>query len=137
MMAGLKTLRDIRSASDERTNPELSKDELFNRYKKKAASQEIPTRRSPFKFLDSYDESDSDIFFGRDAEIEEIQRLYHGPGHVLIYGESGSGKSSLVQCGLRAKIPEDSYSRAGLNGVAGTFPDARSRSNGWSRSITS
>jgi hypothetical protein len=28
--------------------------------------------RSPFKFLDSYTFADKDIFFGREAEIEEV-----------------------------------------------------------------
>ena len=32
-------------------------------------------------------------------------RHFHSSGHVLIYGESGAGKTSLVQCGLRSRIP--------------------------------
>ena len=85
---------------------ELSREELLQRYGKK--SPDVPgeaTRRSPFKFLDSYDAGDADIFFGRDFEIEELLRHFHTYGHVLIYGESGSGKTSLVQCGLRSQIP--------------------------------
>ena len=86
---------------------ELSREELLRRYAKK--SPDAPTdatRRSPFKFLDSYDASDADIFFGRDYEIDELLGHFHGYGHVLIYGESGCGKTSLVQCGLRSRIPE-------------------------------
>ena len=89
------------------TDRELSREELLDRYKKQVGAFDgRSTRRSPFKFLDSYDVGDSDIFFGRDSEIEELLRYYHSLGHVLIYGESGAGKTSLVQCGLRATIPE-------------------------------
>ena len=28
--------------------------------------------KSPFKFLDSYTKEDRDIFFGREAEVEEL-----------------------------------------------------------------
>ncbi len=86
---------------------ELSREELLARYSSKAtvAAAEA-TRRSPFKFLDSYDLEDADIFFGRDSEIDELLGHFHSYGHVLIYGESGCGKSSLVQCGLRSRIPD-------------------------------
>jgi len=86
---------------------ELSREELIRRYGRKARTAPANAkRRSPFKFLDSYGVDDSDIFFGRDAEIAELLRQFHGYGHVLIYGESGAGKSSLVDCGLRSRIPE-------------------------------
>ena len=85
---------------------ELSREELLRRYAKKSpVTPTDATRRSPFKFLDSYDIEDADIFFGRDSEIAELLRHFHSFGHVLIYGESGAGKSSLVQCGLRSQIP--------------------------------
>ena len=86
---------------------ELSREDLLRRYGKQPAPATASSeRRSPFKFLDSYDVEDADIFFGRDVEIEELLRHFHSYGHVLIYGESGTGKSSLVQCGLRSRIPE-------------------------------
>ena len=84
---------------------ELSREELLLRYGKSPGAPTEATRRSPFKFLDSYDACDADIFFGRDFEIEELLRHFHSSGHVLIYGESGAGKTSLVQCGLRSRIP--------------------------------
>lgn len=103
---------------------ELSREELLQRYMPKAAAKHGTERRSPFKFLDSYEASDSDIFFGRDSEIDELLRIYHRPGNVLIYGESGAGKTSLVQCGLRARIHQADalfiplrISKEGLTGV--------------------
>lgn len=55
---------------------------------------------SPYKFLDSYTEGDRDIFFGRDQEIEEVYKKVFQGQTLFIYGESGTGKSSLISCGL-------------------------------------
>lgn len=85
---------------------ELSREELLQRYGKNSSRAVSATRRSPFKFLDSYDVDDADIFFGRDSEIDELLQHFQSYGNVLVYGESGSGKSSLVQCGLRSRLPE-------------------------------
>jgi len=58
----------------------------------------------PFKFLDAYDQSDADIFFGRDEEIQELYDMVVGNSIVLVYGASGTGKTSLIQCGLANKF---------------------------------
>jgi len=60
--------------------------------------------KSPFKFLDSYSIEDRDIFFGRENEIEEIYSKVFRSKILLIYGGSGTGKSSLVSCGLANKF---------------------------------
>lgn len=57
-------------------------------------------RLSPFKFLDPYDIKDKDIFFGRDALTEKLYHLANKNKLILVYGPLGSGKTSLVQCGL-------------------------------------
>ena len=60
--------------------------------------------KSPFKFLDSYVKEDKDIFFGRDNEIDEIYTKVFQSNLLLIYGASGTGKSSLINCGLANKF---------------------------------
>lgn len=55
---------------------------------------------SPFKFLDSYTIDDREIFFGREKEIEDLSRRVFESKLLLVYGNSGTGKSSLIQCGL-------------------------------------
>jgi formylglycine-generating enzyme required for sulfatase activity len=62
---------------------------------------------SPFKFLDSYSIEDKDIFFGRDSESKEIYRKFFSSNLLLLYGKSGTGKSSLINCGLMANIPDE------------------------------
>ncbi len=56
--------------------------------------------RSPFKFLDAYTHEDRDIFFGREEESDALYELVNRNRLVLIYGTSGTGKTSLIQCGL-------------------------------------
>lgn len=56
--------------------------------------------RSPFKFLDAYGIRDKDVFFGREKEVEALYALVFKTPLTLLYGLSGTGKTSIVQCGL-------------------------------------
>lgn len=56
--------------------------------------------KSPFKFLRPYERHDRSIFFGREKEVETLYEAVSKNRLVVIYGESGTGKTSLVQCGL-------------------------------------
>lgn len=54
----------------------------------------------PYPGLRSFDETQHDRFFGREAEIQALlHRLRHHP-FLTVIGPSGSGKSSLVFAGL-------------------------------------
>jgi KaiC/GvpD/RAD55 family RecA-like ATPase len=64
---------------------------------------------SPFKFLDAYNKEDKDIFFGREEEIEQLYNLVFQSNFTLVYGQSGTGKTSLVQCGLANRIPPSDW----------------------------
>lgn len=59
---------------------------------------------NPFPGLRPFTPDESDLFFGRDNESEEIARKLISNGFVAVLGPSGSGKSSLVQCGVFSKI---------------------------------
>ena len=65
--------------------------------------------KSPFKFLDSYTKDDRDIFFGREREIEELYHRVFESKIMLVYGVSGTGKSSLIHCGLANKFNETDW----------------------------
>jgi cell division protein FtsL len=55
---------------------------------------------SPFKLFEPYRPEDKDIFFGRDGEISALYNLLKQTRLVLVYGASGTGKTSLIQAGL-------------------------------------
>lgn len=56
--------------------------------------------KSPFKFLDAFTIKDKDAFFGRDQEIDTLYNVVFKTPMLLVYGLSGTGKTSLIQCGL-------------------------------------
>ena len=60
--------------------------------------------KSPFKFLSAYSKEDKHIFFGRDEETRILYDLVKKNRLVLLYGPSGTGKTSLVSCGLAGKF---------------------------------
>ena len=64
---------------------------------------------SPFKFLDPYTAQDTERFFGRQKEQNRLVELVFSSRLILVYGLSGTGKSSLVQCGLAKAIAPTDY----------------------------
>lgn len=61
-------------------------------------------KRYPFKFLDAYQKEDIAFFFGREEEIEALYGMVFQAGILVVYGTSGTGKTSLIQCGLAGKF---------------------------------
>jgi WD40 repeat protein len=92
--------------TDEDKNRELSLDDIFSRRKQEDKSGRKITM-VPFKFLDSYTRDDKNIFFGRDSETEDIFRKFYSGKFLLVYGKSGTGKSSIINCGLISRIPQE------------------------------
>lgn len=64
---------------------------------------------SPFKLLDPYTLEDRDIFFGRDREIEELYQMCFHTSLILLYGQSGTGKTSLIRCGLASRFKKTDW----------------------------
>ncbi|NJN77349.1 MAG: ATP-binding protein [Saprospiraceae bacterium] len=60
--------------------------------------------KSPFKFLDAYSKEDKDVFFGRNVETEELYDRVFETNLILLYGALGTGKTSLINCGLANKF---------------------------------
>jgi len=71
----------------------------------KTENQALPapaywTQNSPFRSLRPFEPEDSCLFFGRDSETAALlARLSRSPALVVL-GNSGSGKSSLIRAGL-------------------------------------
>jgi formylglycine-generating enzyme required for sulfatase activity len=84
---------------------------------------------SPYRGLEAMREEDSDYFFGRKREtVEVLSALAAAPDRLpVLIGNSGVGKSSLVQAGVLAALkrqawPEDA---AAPNAWPSAFKDSR------------
>jgi WD40 repeat protein len=67
---------------------------------------------SPYRGLSSFGEQDADLFFGRKSEIAELLQVLRAEPAVAVVGDSGSGKTSLLQAGLVHAVRQ--------NGLAGS-----------------
>ncbi|HEX7493320.1 MAG TPA: hypothetical protein VF346_03795 [Bacteroidales bacterium] len=68
--------------------------------KKKISFKEF----NPFPGLRPFTPDDSDLFFGREVESEEVIGKLLKNRYVAVLGASGNGKSSLINCGVLPKI---------------------------------
>lgn len=57
-------------------------------------------KASPFKFLDYYTEPDAHIFGGRDDDTRNVVAQLSKAPTLVLYGQSGTGKTSLVLAGV-------------------------------------
>jgi hypothetical protein len=64
--------------------------------------------RCPYKGLLPYTEDDAPYFFGRDTERRVIGDNLRASRLTLLYGESGSGKSSALRAGVAYDLRNDS-----------------------------
>ncbi|AMV28432.1 WD domain, G-beta repeat [Gemmata sp. SH-PL17] len=62
---------------------------------------------SPYRGLSSFGEQDADLFFGRKAEVAELLQILRTEPVLGVVGDSGSGKTSLLQAGLVHAIRRD------------------------------
>ena len=73
---------------------------------------------NPYRGLVALEEQDADFFFGRERETGEIiDKIIAAPGRLIaLVGNSGVGKSSLVQAGVIgvAQAPALARRTAGL-----------------------
>jgi hypothetical protein len=59
---------------------------------------------NPYRGLAAFREEDSEAFFGRDQEADDLVARVTAQPLVALIGASGSGKSSLVQAGLFPRL---------------------------------
>ncbi|HKQ73581.1 MAG TPA: hypothetical protein VJ810_07645 [Blastocatellia bacterium] len=69
---------------------------------------------NPFPGLRPFEPEESDLFFGRDEQIEKLMVKLSRNRFLAVVGTSGSGKSSLVRAGLMHAL------RSGMMTEAGT-----------------
>jgi hypothetical protein len=65
---------------------------------------------------------DSVRFFGRSQETEEIVALIFGHPVILVYAQSGAGKTSLFNASIATKLEENGFDVLPLTRVGGIVP---------------
>lgn len=63
-----------------------------------------------FKGLSAFEADDARLFFGRDKDIKNLYSFVvtnESPSLLLLYGQSGVGKSSLLKAGLLSRLSSD------------------------------
>jgi WD40 repeat protein len=66
-------------------------------------------RDNPWPGLSSFTESQRGFFFGREKETEELVRLVRRNTLTVLFGQSGLGKSSLLQAGVFPLLREADF----------------------------
>src|SRR5215204_4831691 len=70
------------------------------RYQSAVSAEVQPRGENPFPGLRPFSIEDSHLFFGRESQIDDILLKISKNRFVTVMGYSGSGKSSLMFCGL-------------------------------------
>ena len=65
------------------------------------------TTHPTFIGLESYSEEQADMFFGRDEEIKTLYKLIKNNTLTIVFGKSGTGKTSLLNAGVFPKLRAD------------------------------
>ncbi len=58
----------------------------------------------PYKGLLAYEMSEADAFFGRDQSIQSLLSKLQNNKLIILHGESGTGKTSLLQAGVAPRL---------------------------------
>lgn len=74
---------------------------------------EAVVQTTPFPGLRPYQAGESDLFFGRDEQVDELLGRLREGRLVAVVGTSGSGKSSVVRAGLLPALERGHLAGAG------------------------
>ena len=73
----------------------------------------IAKTKNPFPGLRPFQEHDKHLFFGRERQFQTMVKKLEDTHFLAVVGSSGSGKSSLVSCGLRPALHRGLMAKAG------------------------
>ena len=63
-------------------------------------------RRNPYKLFDYYQETDAEVFFGRETEVSAVVGDILANKLLVLFARSGSGKTSLLNAGIGPALRE-------------------------------
>jgi tetratricopeptide (TPR) repeat protein len=79
--------------------------------------------RNPYIGPRPFEQEDRDFFFGRDCEAGELISLVFAHRALLLYAQSGAGKTSLLNAGLIPLLKEEGFEVLPLARVRGLIPE--------------
>ena len=103
------------------------------------ATKPVQLVAQPFLGLEAFEAKDAALFFGRRDETQALVERLKATNLVMVVGDSGSGKSSLVKAGLVPAFREGALAdpwaggRSRRSGMSSRCGPAATRSRGWSR----
>ncbi|MCA9874327.1 MAG: SUMF1/EgtB/PvdO family nonheme iron enzyme [Anaerolineales bacterium] len=71
--------------------------------------KEMLVGKLPYKYLNYYDPEDADIFYGREVEAPLVYRKTLNHSLLVLFGQSGVGKTSLLRAGVVPLLLADGY----------------------------
>ena len=89
-----------------------------------------PYPGSPYPGLRAFTEDESALFFGRTPEINALLNILSNNRFLAVIGSSGSGKSSLVNCGLMPALHRGLLASAGSSWPRSGGATRRARGRG-------
>lgn len=99
-------LREGSESADQWNLPDAVNDPLFGL--PPLPEQDLPA--SPYRHLSRFTRKDAEVFFGRGHQIRELCERLTAPRTapiMLFYGQSGVGKSSILDAGLIPRLEQD------------------------------
>jgi WD40 repeat protein len=117
-------LREGSENADQWNLPEAVNDPLFGL--PPLPEHDLP--ESPYRHLNWFTRKDSHVFFGRGHQIRELFDRLTAPRTapiLLFYGQSGVGKSSILDAGLIPRLEQDFEVRYLRRGEAGLLDTLR------------
>ncbi len=96
----------MNNASDTASALPSMADQLHDEFPLPENKYVIPVSKSPFMGLNYFRSEDTRLFFGRTSETLRLCRAIDRFPLVLLYGQSGVGKSSILNAGLLPRMEE-------------------------------
>jgi uncharacterized RDD family membrane protein YckC len=78
-------------------------------------TSETPVLENPFPGLRPFREDEEYLFFGRESQVDRMIDKLAATHFLAVVGTSGTGKSSLVNCGLKPALHRGLMSSAGTS----------------------
>ncbi|WP_420628181.1 hypothetical protein [Candidatus Leptofilum sp.] len=65
--------------------------------------------QNPYRGLEAFTEADRYNFFGRDDQVDELEKAIQQQPLLILFGSSGSGKTSIIQAGLIPRLRQSEW----------------------------